>query len=246
MSSSCSFPTPGPGVNPEAAPFIFERFQQADGGIQRRYGGLGIGLSVVRNLFEMQGGRVRVESPGRDGGATFIVSLPASATPMVLPAPPAVRDRPTPDELQAAKELRRSFRLLIVDDVQDTLHLMERVLARAGFDVATAASATAAIASAHSHAPDALISDLSMPDCDGLELLRQLRAEAGLTNLPAVAVSGFTGESERAAAIQSGFNAYFTKPLDVPQLLEPLDRLLLAAPPHKARGKARSTLPAKS
>jgi signal transduction histidine kinase/ActR/RegA family two-component response regulator len=218
----------GIGVAPEAAAVIFDRFQQADSGIQRRYGGLGIGLSVVKNLIDMQGGQVRVESPGNNNGAAFVITLPASEAPAVPAVAPPPSPLLNPEALEVLKARRRAFKVLIVDDVADTLDLMQRLLARAGYQVATASSASGAVAAARSQPPDALISDISMPDGDGLELLRQLRAEASLGKLPAIAVSGFTGEAERGAARQSGFNAYFTKPLDVSALLKTLDHLLLS------------------
>lgn len=214
----------GIGVNPEAADKIFERFQQADSGTQRRYGGLGIGLSVVKNLVEMQGGEVRVESEGTDAGATFVVGFPASALPQ--PQPAGARPLPAQNPTKASEVNRANFQVLVVDDATDTLELMRRLLTRAGYQVSTASSASAALAAARESPPDAVISDIGMPDCDGFELLRQLRAELAPQKIAALAVSGFTGEKERTLAEQCGFEGYFTKPIDVKRLVQTLDALL--------------------
>lgn len=212
----------GIGVKPEMAEMIFERFRQADSGIRRRYGGLGIGLSVVKNLAEMQGGSARVAEPVEGSGATFVITFQASEAPAVQVAPlPAPPSNPVP--AVNLQETRRDFQLLVVDDVPDTLQLMCRLLTRAGYQVAGASSASAALAAVRTRRPDAIVSDLGMPDCDGYQLVRQLQAEAAPARLPAIAVSGFTGETERAIARESGFEAYFTKPLDVKALLQTLD-----------------------
>lgn len=231
----------GIGVKPAAATLIFERFRQADTGIRRRYGGLGIGLSVVKSLAEMQGGQVRVESR-RESGATFVITLPASKAQATAPPSrrPARVRQPAP---ATPKEIRGRFRVLVVDDMLDTLDLLRRLLTRAGYQVAVASSASAALAAAREQRPDAVVSDLGMPDCDGLELLRLLRLAAP-GKLPAIAVSGFTGENEKEAARASGFDAYFTKPLDVPGLLETLDALLPARAPKPLRVKKAKSISA--
>ena len=116
--------------------------------------------------------------------------------------------------------------VLVVDDVPDTLDLMRRLLIRAGYEVAIASSAGAAINAAQARPPDVIITDIGMPGCDGFELLRRLNAQAALANVPAIAVSGFTGDHERTLARDSGFGAYLTKPIDVPLLLQTLDSFL--------------------
>ncbi len=218
----------GIGVKPESASVIFERFQQADSGTHRRYGGLGIGLSVVKSLAEMQGGAIRVESAGEDSGATFIITFPASdGVEASTPHHGAVA---VPETNQPATPNRREFHLLVVDDATDTLDLLRRLLARAGYQVTIASTADAAIAAAHVHRPDVLVSDLGMPKVDGFELLRRLNEEFAPEPIPAIAVSGFTGQSERATAEESGFSAYITKPLDFAELVKAIDQVTCS--PH--------------
>jgi signal transduction histidine kinase/ActR/RegA family two-component response regulator len=239
----------GIGVEAGSLELIFDRFQQADEGIARRFGGLGIGLSVVKSLVEMQGGRVRVESPGKNRGATFILTFPAaqnallrSETSRALPLPLSPAS-PGPGTSAAAPpppadmpRWRGAFRVLLVDDNADTLQILRRLLVRAGYEIVIASSARDALAMAKGLKPDALVTDLGMPECDGLELLRQLRAEPGLASLPAIAASGFAGQTEQAAAHVAGFNAYFIKPLDIPLLIDTLDELLRTARPAAPAG----------
>ena len=233
----------GIGIEPGSLQRIFERFEQADEGVTRRFGGLGIGLSVVKNLVEMQGGRVSVQSPGTDRGAIFVLTFPAAAqTPApaeprrmpVEPPRPALAPAPIapPPPAEDLHGWRGAFRVLLVDDSTDTLRIFRRLLVRAGYEIVVASSAREALETANSVPLDAVVTDLGMPDCDGFELLRELRSRAATANLPAIAASGFTGEEERAAARAAGFDAYFTKPLDLPELIETLDRLLRAAAPR--------------
>lgn len=226
----------GIGLNAKAVNLIFDRFKQAEAGITRRFGGLGIGLSVVRGLVEMQGGRAWVESPGEGLGSTFFLSFPAapeaSEAVEVKPASAAVPELPSISLKQSELRKRRgSSKLLIVDDVPDTLNLMRRMLERAGYQVTIASSAQAALKAAALSPPDVLLTDLGMPDCDGMELLARLRNQGSLRELPAIALTGFTGEGDRQKAVAAGFDAYFTKPLDLPALIMTLDRLLFASNP---------------
>ncbi|MGV3531250.1 MAG: ATP-binding protein [Chthoniobacteraceae bacterium] len=219
----------GIGLAPKALELIFDRFKQAEAGFNRRFGGLGIGLSVVRGLVEMQGGRVWAESPGEGLGTTFFLAFPAAAGE----PEPEPESRRTEDDQRAAaslsgdeqRRLRGASKVLLVDDAPDTLNIMRRLLERAGFRVTIANNAHAAIEAATISPPDVLLTDLGMPDCDGMELLARLR-KGSLRQLPAIALTGFTGESDRQNAEAAGFDAYFTKPLDIPVVLEALDRLL--------------------
>lgn len=218
----------GIGVKPEMAGLIFDRFQQADMGIGRRYGGLGIGLSVVKNLAEMQGGTVRVESSAEaNHGATFVIRFAASkGAASVDKSPPPRASSPQQQVTQDLKKTRSAFQVLVVDDVADTLDLMGRLLKRAGYQVTVASDADAALAAVRDNPPDAIVSDIGMPGCDGFELLHRLQAEVASEKAAAIAVSGFTGENDRAMALENGFTAYFTKPLDVTALLATLDASL--------------------
>lgn len=134
---------------------------------------------------------------------------------------------------------RGGFQVLIVDDSLDTLDIMRRLLTRAGYQVAIASNANAALATARQQPPDIIVSDIGMPECDGFQLLRLLQAELAPRKVPAIAVSGFSGENDRLAARESGFDAYFTKPLDVTALINAVDRLLAAGAPRESAAPHR-------
>ena len=212
----------GAGVAPEFLPHVFERFRQADMGTTRRHGGLGLGLAIVRHLVELHGGTVRADSPGEGKGATFTVSLPA--------APVHRREATGQHENQAARdtlpEHRRperldGLRLLVVDDEPDARELLAAGLGRCGAEVVTAESAREAIAALAAGKFDALISDIGMPEEDGYELIRQVRAltpgEGG--RVPAVALTAYARVEDRLRAMRAGFDMHVAKPVELAELV---------------------------
>ena len=212
----------GAGIRPEFIPHLFERFRQGDTSTTRRYGGLGLGLSIVKNLVELHGGTVQVTSPGENQGTTVTVCLPLSA---VHHAPEDIdRVHPkTPSRLtllDVANELAH-ISVLVVDDQEDARDLVARVLQDAGAAVAVAASADAALEAISRRCPDILISDIGMPDVDGLELLRRVRSlhpECG-GNIPAIALTAFTRSEDRTRALRAGFSVHVSKPVDPSELI---------------------------
>ena len=163
----------GIGIHPEFLPYVFERFRQADAGTRRRYGGLGLGLAIVRHLVELHGGSVRAESAGEGRGATFRVTLPARA---------ARRDS-RPDQPVAGTLTRRrgrarldGVRVLVVDDEADARELFASILQAAGAAVTTAGSAAEARELMAAQPPQVLLSDIEMPGEDGYQLVKQARA----------------------------------------------------------------------
>jgi signal transduction histidine kinase/CheY-like chemotaxis protein len=243
----------GIGISPEFLPFVFDRFSQANGGINRQYGGLGLGLAITRALVEMHGGTLAVESDGIDRGSRFTVSLPATllvahSTPdsepvaeanrghhsQLIPeaasvdttiqspqrAPsaervPVQRESPAPGELQEQLALR----LMIVEDSADTLNMLTTWLHTYGCEVRAASSAAEALALAAHFAPSVVISDIGMPNVDGYQFLRQLRATPGLENVRAVALTGYAREEDREMALAAGYDAHIAKPPRMEQLL---------------------------
>jgi signal transduction histidine kinase/CheY-like chemotaxis protein len=197
----------GIGIHSEFVPYVFERFRQADVGSRRRYGGLGLGLAIVRHLVELHGGSVRAESGGEGKGATFRILLPAR--PVIRQPPLPAPGTAAPDPPRGAPSLDGTP-IVVVDDERDARELFASILRRAGASVAVAGSAGAAIE---------LVSDIEMPGQDGYQLLRAARAQAGARHpFVAVAVTAYARDVDRQHALDAGFDAYLPKPVE-PDLL---------------------------
>jgi len=216
----------GAGIRADAPPRIFDRFSQADTPTTRRYGGLGIGLSVVRGLVELHGGSVGVESGGDGRGATFVVTLPAMSR-RLGPEGRRAAGAPSGDLIRRDTAARRG-RVLVVDDSPDTLEVLKVMVESGGYEVETATSVKEALAAARAVRPDAIITDIGMPDEDGFSLLRRARADDSLAGVPLIALTGFASASAREEALGAGFTAYFAKPVDQPVLIRAIDEALLA------------------
>jgi PAS domain S-box-containing protein len=201
----------GRGISPEFLPQVFERFRQANGGGSRRLGGLGLGLAIVRHLVEEHGGTVTAASPGEGRGATFTVTLPlVSGGPRAVTAE---RGRPAPRDPGASVSLA-GVRVLVVDDDPDACELLEVVLRERGAVVRAVHSAREALDELSSFRPNLLLSDIGMPDEDGYDLIRQVRARESAEggHLPAVALTGFASSADGEQARALGFEAHLAKP----------------------------------
>jgi signal transduction histidine kinase/CheY-like chemotaxis protein len=203
----------GTGIAPDFLPFVFDRFRQADAGSRRRYGGLGLGLAIVRHIVELHGGTVGVESAGEGQGATFRVRLPirtvrADAAAQVVPARAGAAE-PEPPTLEAV-------RILVVDDEPDARELFGQILEAAGAKVRTAGSAEEALKILASEGADVLVSDIEMPKVDGYELLRLVMADSRVQRdgLIAVALTAYARAADRRRALEAGFRAHLAKPVD--------------------------------
>jgi CheY-like chemotaxis protein len=217
----------GVGIRPDALPRIFDRFSQADTSTTRRYGGLGIGLSVVRGLVELHGGRVRAESDGEGRGASFVVTFPATSRPFG-PAEGRAQGAHSGDLVRRADTSRRR-RVLVVDDSPDTLAVLKALIESGGYDVDTAESVGGALEAARKVRPDVIITDIGMPDEDGFGLLKRVRADETLAPVPLIALTGFASPSSRDEALRAGFSAHLAKPVDQPLLVRAIDAALGAA-----------------
>jgi len=217
----------GQGIKPEFLPYVFDRFRQADSTTTRRHGGLGLGLSIVKQLVEMHGGSVRAKSPGAEMGATFTISLPIVAT----------HEQPehAPDEIEprALEELRSPLaplegaKLLVVDDERDARELLRRILLECRAEVRVAASVAEALSILDHFQPHLLLSDIGMPDQDGFELIRKVRARgATAKELPAVALTAFARAEDRRRALLAGFQVHVAKPVDPGELVATIATLL--------------------
>ena len=207
----------GRGIAPDFLPHVFDRFRQADSATTRRYGGLGLGLAIVKQLVEMHGGTVRASSPGIGRGATFTVTVP-------VPPPSRRETLRATAPVEAGQPPRLAdlsgVCLLVVEDDPASAHTLCTLLERAGADVRTAGTVAAALESLRQRLPDVLISDVAMPDEDGLALIRAIRGRLRITSdrLPAVALTAFHDVDLRVALLGGGFQRFMTKPVDAQAL----------------------------
>ncbi len=207
----------GIGIDPSFLPHVFERFTQAHDGLDRRFGGLGLGLAIVRSLVEMHGGLITVDSPGIGAGCRFRVTLPLETKRARSSQPERDDASEVPDNL--------GLRLLVIEDSQDTRNVMDLILSTYGCEVQTASSAGEGIRLAAQHKPHLIISDIGMPDADGYDLIRRIRETPGLENIPAIALTGYARDEDRELALASGYNAHLAKPADLPRLLSLIQKL---------------------
>ncbi len=213
----------GQGISAEFLPYVFERFRQADSSITRSFGGLGLGLAIVRQLVELHGGTVHADSPGEGQGATFTVKLPLMAVEPKAIEPERVHPGvggSVPFEYSPRLD---KLRILIVDDDADVRDLLTYMLEVCGAEVMAAASADEAISAlTESSTPiDILISDIGMPDEDGYALLRRVRAlepENG-GGIPAIALTAYARTQDRRAALLAGFQSHVAKPVEAAELI---------------------------
>jgi PAS domain S-box-containing protein len=221
----------GEGIPADFLPHLFSRFRQADAGAARRHGGLGLGLSVVRQLVEIHGGEVGAHSDGPGRGATFTVRLPvpgADATAAESTAPVAagaVAEPLGPTSLAGA-------RVLAVEDEPSMREYLARVLEEHGARVVAVSSVDAALQALRGDGPfDLLVSDIGLPGRDGYELIRAVRSSLGLdaTRLGAIAVTAFAREEDRRRCLQAGYQRHLSKPYQVAELVAALRQLLPAA-----------------
>ena len=210
----------GSGIAPALLPYIFERFRQGSSSPARKYGGLGIGLALVRHLVEMHGGTVVAASDGEGRGATFTLRLPMLSEPAAHfaefttagDASQGAADRAD------ARPLDR-LHVLVLEDDQDARDMIATTLKHAGAQVSAAASMEDALSILDTTAADVVVSDIAMPNGTGYDFLRQLRASHRTAAIPAIAVTAYAGTEDRARAIGEGFHSHIGKPVDPGKLV---------------------------
>jgi signal transduction histidine kinase len=220
----------GQGINGELLPYVFDRFRQADSSARRKFGGLGLGLSIVKHIVEQHGGTVVARSAGEGAGSTFIVRLPIRA--VALDENPEERAEGASGSGEPASELGTKgqlhlppvrldgLRVLVVDDEPDARRLLVKVLEQVGAVVTGAGSAAEALELLAKVQPEVLVSDLGMPKVDGYDLIRQVRGRGHHAHdLPAVALSAYVNKDDQRKALFAGFQVHISKPVDPPDLL---------------------------
>ncbi|HEX8342651.1 MAG TPA: ATP-binding protein [Tepidisphaeraceae bacterium] len=214
----------GEGIKPEFLPFVFDRFRQADASTTRRHGGLGLGLSIVKQLVELHGGAIRIHSDGTGRGSTFVVTLPLGATRREPERDSEPRYGRTGPHLDGGRERGIELdgvRVLVVDDEPDARGLVKRLLEDCRAVVTTAASAQEALMLLRAEAFDVLVSDIGMPGEDGYSLIGRVRAmgkDRG-GDIPAIALTAYARAEDRTKAITAGFLMHMTKPIEPVELL---------------------------
>jgi PAS domain S-box-containing protein len=213
----------GIGIAPAFLPHVFDRFRQADSSNTRAAGGLGLGLAIVKHLVELHGGTVRAESAGRGEGTTFMIELPLVET---VTEGEATGERRRSDGAPAvAAEFRRmdltGVKVLVVDDNADARMLIQRMLEGCGASVTTAATVADAMFAVEHGRPHVLVSDVAMPEMDGYELLRRIRAlgQSRGGGVPAIALTAFARSEDRTRALRAGFLHHVAKPLEPSELV---------------------------
>jgi signal transduction histidine kinase/CheY-like chemotaxis protein len=210
----------GRGIEPDFLPYVFDRFRQADSSTTRTFGGLGLGLAIVRHIVELHGGRASAESPGAGMGATFRVVLPVRAISASQPADePAASDRAG----MAAIDFGHlaGTRVLVFDEQREVRDLVEAVLADAGAVVATAGTVDDALEALERFRPEVIVGDVSVPDGEGYTLIRRVRCNGASRggHVPAVALTTHARSEDRIRALSAGYNTHVTKPVDPGELV---------------------------
>jgi PAS domain S-box-containing protein len=197
----------GKGINPDFLPHIFEHFRQEDSSITRKFGGLGLGLAIVRQLVELHGGIVEADSPGEGQGATFVVRIPLISFQSEML---------TEKKPQNVSCNLSGIKILVVDDDADSRDFITFVLKLYGAEVTTVASGFEALKVFIKSKPDVLVSDIGMPKMDGYELVRAIRAWSSNTGrqIPGIALTAFAGEFDQQQAIAAGFQMHISKPVE--------------------------------
>lgn len=231
LSASSALPAPsssyaqitvsdtGQGIAPEFLPYVFDYFRQADGATTRKFGGLGLGLAIVRHLVELHGGTVRADSLGEGQGATFTIRLPLMPNPLLA--------NPEHRSPQPSLDLN-GIKILVVDDETDTRELVAFVLEQQGAQVTVATSAYEVLLVLPQAKPDVLLSDIGMPEMDGYMLIQHIRALAPEQGgqIPAIALTAYAGDIDQQRVIAAGFQKHISKPIEPEALVQAIAGLL--------------------
>jgi CheY-like chemotaxis protein len=216
----------GQGIKPEFLPHVFQRFTQADVSSRRAHGGLGLGLSIARQLIELHGGSIEAASAGEGQGATFTVRLPYR---------PEMMHRVGAAHSESGQSIPKGLRVLVVDDESEARELLILVFQQQGAKVKAASSSSEALHLLKTWKPAVLVADIGMPDVDGYQLIRHIRKlpKRGGGQTPAVAVTAYASEVDRERAVAAGYYAHLAKPFPPERLMSIVAKLI---EPQSRRG----------
>jgi CheY-like chemotaxis protein len=215
----------GKGIDPDFLPYVFDYFRQENSTTTRKFGGLGLGLAIVRHLVELHGGTVQADSTGVGEGASFTVRLPLMSTQ------PQILQNDTQSE--SCLDLN-GVTVLLVDDDADTREFVTFLLEEYRASVTAVTQASEVLAALTQSLPDVLLSDIGMPEVDGYTLIRQIRTlplEQG-GQIPAIALTAYAGEMNEEKALSAGFQKHISKPVDPSLLVEAISDLLMKIKPQ--------------
>jgi len=207
----------GQGISSDFLPYVFDRFRQAESPYTRVYGGLGLGLAIARQLVELHGGNISVDSDGTDKGATFWILLPVKEK--------LVEPRPEDQHHHEQTVFQRGLSVLVVEDQLDSREALAEALESLGARVKTAASVKDALQCLETETPSLMISDIAMPQADGFELIRKVRERISCDKMPAIAITGLSRLAEQEKALEAGFQVCIVKPASLQLLSESIQRL---------------------
>jgi CheY-like chemotaxis protein len=210
----------GIGIAAETLPRIFEIFSQSKRALERSQEGLGVGLSLVRGLVELHGGRIEARSEGPGRGSEFIVRLPVMLGTVAQEAPPQG------DQQQQTSETK--YRVLIVDDLKDSANTLAMLLKRMGHEVETAYDGEEAIAAAASFRPEVVLLDIGLPKLNGYDACRRMRAQPWGKDMLLIALTGWGQEEDRQRTREAGFDHHLTKPIGTSVLLKTVAEVQVA------------------
>jgi signal transduction histidine kinase/ActR/RegA family two-component response regulator len=216
----------GKGISPDFLPHVFDYFRQADSSTTRTFGGLGLGLAIVRHLVELHGGTVGVDSLGEGKGATFIVTLPLLAGSRESVG--AHSSAPVKGSQEMHHLLLQGVRVLAVDDDADMREYVASVLQQHGAKATVVSSVEAALVALSQNTPDLILSDIGMPQMDGYMLLQQVRnmMQSQAPPIPAIALTAYAGEYDQQKALAAGFQLHLPKPVDPDELVKAIAQLI--------------------
>src|SRR5262249_605001 len=231
----------GIGIKRDFLPFVFDRFRQADATATRSYGGLGLGLAIVRHLVERHGGEVQADSEGEGKGATFTVRLPILA--VYQRDHFGDRTPRTDGNLPQTPNLDRldGLKILVVDDEPDSCELLKTMIERSGAEVTIAASAEEGLTVLAGSNFDVIVSDVGMPRTDGYQFMQQVRElpADGKSRIPAVALTAYARAEDRLRALRAGYQMHIPKPIEYAELVSVIANL---GRRHSAFSNANKTL----
>jgi CheY-like chemotaxis protein len=209
----------GIGIEPHMLSYVFDVFRQADQGLERSRGGLGLGLALVKGLVELHGGEVSVASKGLGKGTSFTIHLPVESTlAETIPATSPVINVET-----------TKYRILLIEDNQLTAESTRLLLSDDGYDVQTAFNGPTGLETARTFQPQVILCDIGLPGMDGYQVARQLRQEEALASSYVIALTGYGRDEDQRQARDAGFDLHMTKPIDYDHLRRALSSLPMRA-----------------